>query len=136
MRECVGDRFVERHAADGLDSAIKIVTRNRREVVCIVVAFALRFGEAPHLALRRRRGSARVFESKPVPPQVVVQTVARNEAGSDAAGHRLQLTFADQRANLVLGAAELNGNLADRQRCGPVHDRSIARCRGVTAGSG
>jgi hypothetical protein len=39
--------------------------------------------------------------------------MARNAAGSDPAGHRLQLTFADQRANLLLGAAKLNGNLAD-----------------------
>src|SRR3954462_8534083 len=56
--------------------------------------------------------------------------MARDEAGSDPAGHRLQLTFADQRANLVLGAAELNGNLADGQWNRPVHDRSIAHSRG------
>jgi hypothetical protein len=64
-----------------------------------------------------------------VPAQVVVQSVARNETRSDPAGHRLQLTLADQRANLVLGAAQLEGNLANREWCWPVHARSIARPR-------
>ena len=53
--------------------------------------------------------------------QVVVQPVARNEAGSDPAGHRLQLAVADQCANLVLGAAELECDLAHGEWCGPVH---------------
>ena len=62
----------------------------------------------------------------PVPAKVVVEHVARNEPGSDAAGDGLQLAVADESANLVLGAAELGSNLADGQGCGPVHAGSIA----------
>jgi uncharacterized protein with GYD domain len=62
-----------------------------------------------------------------VPAEIVVEPVARNEAGSDAAGDRLELALANQRADLVLGAAKLEGHLGDGERCGPVHDRSIAR---------
>jgi hypothetical protein len=39
--------------------------------------------------------------------------MARDEAGPDAAGDRLQLALADQAANLVLGAGELRGDLGD-----------------------
>jgi septum formation topological specificity factor MinE len=35
-------------------------------------------------------------------PEVVVQPVARDQAGPDAARDRLQLVVADQRTNLVL----------------------------------
>ena len=61
-----------------------------------------------------------------MPPYVVVQPVARNEAGPDPAGHRLQLAVADQGPNIVLGAAELDGDLTHGEWCGPVHDGSIA----------
>jgi len=63
------------------------------------------------------------------PTQIGVEYVARNEPGSDPAGDRLKFAVADQRANLVLGAAELNGNLTDGEWSGPVHHRSIARSR-------
>jgi hypothetical protein len=69
----------------------------------------------------------RVGELAPVAAQVVVELVAWNEAGADPAGNRLQLPIADQGANLVLGAAELGGNLADGQWRGPVHVRSLRR---------
>jgi hypothetical protein len=49
--------------------------------------------------------------------------MARNEPGSDTAGDRLQLAVTNQRANLVLGAAELSGDLADGEWCRPVHRR-------------
>jgi len=71
--------------------------------------------------LRSRRGAGRSFESAPLPAQVVVQPKARNETGPDAAGNGLQLAVADQRANLVLRAAKLGGDLADGEWCGPVH---------------
>ena len=58
--------------------------------------------------------------------QIGVELVARNESGPDPAGDRLEFAFADQCANLVLGAADLAGNLADRQGCGPLHARSMA----------
>jgi hypothetical protein len=77
-------------------------------------------------ALGRRRGSVRVSEPVRNPAKVGVELVARNEAGSDPAGDCRQLATADQCANLVLGAAELGGDLADGQWCGPVHARSIA----------
>ena len=63
--------------------------------------------------------------------QVRVEFVARNAPGSDPAGDRLKFAVTDQSANVVLGAAELDGNLADRQGCGPLHARSMA-CRSST----
>lgn len=60
------------------------------------------------------------------PAQVAVDLVARNEAGSDPAGDRPQLTAADQCSNVVLGAAELDGKLANCQGRRPLHTRSIA----------
>jgi hypothetical protein len=60
------------------------------------------------------------------PTQVRVEFVARNEPGSDPAGDRLKFAVADQCANVVLGAAELGGNIADRQGWGPFHARSMA----------
>ena len=66
----------------------------------------------------------------PAPPQIVVELVTWNEPGADPAGDRLQLAVPDQGANLVLGAAELGGNLANRQWRGPFHERSIARVSG------
>jgi hypothetical protein len=60
------------------------------------------------------------------PAQIGVELVTRYESGSDPAGDRLQFVVADQRANVVLGAAEFCGNLADCQGCGPLHARSIA----------
>jgi hypothetical protein len=65
------------------------------------------------------------------PTQIRVEYVTRNEPGSDPAGDRLRFTLTDQRANVVLGAAELGGKLADRQGCGPLHARSTA-CGGNT----
>jgi hypothetical protein len=59
--------------------------------------------------------------------QISVELVARHESGPDPAGDRLQLVLTNQCANVVLGAAELGGNLADCQGCGPLHARSIAR---------
>jgi hypothetical protein len=67
----------------------------------------------------------------PVPPQIVVELVTRNESGSDPAGDGLQLAGTDQRANVVLGAPEFGGDFANRQGCGPLHGRSIARADGV-----
>ena len=60
------------------------------------------------------------------PTQVAVHLVTRDQSGSDAARDRPQLAVADQRANVVLGAAELGGKLSNRQRCGPLHPLSIA----------
>ena len=60
------------------------------------------------------------------PAQIRVEYVTRNEPGSDPAGDRLRFTLTDQGANVVIGAAELGGNLADRQGCGPLHARSTA----------
>jgi hypothetical protein len=60
------------------------------------------------------------------PTQIRVELVTRNEPGSDPAGDRLKFAVTDQSANVLLGAAELGGNLADRQGCGPLHARSIA----------
>jgi hypothetical protein len=57
------------------------------------------------------------------PAQICVELVAWNEAGSDPAGDRPQFVVTDQRANVVLGAAELRGNLANRQGRWPLHER-------------
>lgn len=62
----------------------------------------------------------------PAPAQVRVDHVTRNKAGSDPAGDRLQLAVTDQCTNVVVGAAELGGDLANRQGCGPLHGGSIA----------
>jgi hypothetical protein len=75
-------------------------------------------------------------QSASVPAEVVVQLVARNEAGADTARDGPQLTAADQCANLVLGAAQLDGNLADREGCGPLHPRSIAAPPAAAAATG
>jgi len=82
--------------------------------------------------LRRRRGSEPVLE----PADIGVEDVTRDESGADPAGDGLQLALADQGADVVLGAAELRGDLADGQGCRPLHTRSIAsacddsrRCR-------
>jgi hypothetical protein len=61
--------------------------------------------------------------------EIGIELVTRNESGSDPAGNRLQLVVTNQAANVVLGAAELGRDLADCQRCGPLHPRSIARGR-------
>jgi hypothetical protein len=53
--------------------------------------------------------------------KVIVELVAWNAAGTDSAGDRPQLPFADQSAHFVLGALELCRNLTDGQGCGPVH---------------
>jgi hypothetical protein len=60
------------------------------------------------------------------PTQIRVELVARNEPGSDPAGDRLEFAVTDQCANVILGAAELGGNLADRQGGRPLHARSMA----------
>jgi hypothetical protein len=77
--------------------------------------------------LRRSRGAGRVLEPTPLPTEVIVEPEARNETGSDPAGHRLQFAVADQCADIVLGTAQLDGNLADREGSGQVHHRSIAK---------
>jgi hypothetical protein len=61
-----------------------------------------------------------------VPAQVVIELVTRNEAGANSASHRLQLALAYERANVVDGAAELEGDLLHGERLGPSHRRSIA----------
>ena len=61
------------------------------------------------------------------PTQIRVELVTRNEPGSAPAGARLEFAVTKQRANVVLGAAELGGDLADRQGCRPLHARSIAQ---------
>jgi hypothetical protein len=58
--------------------------------------------------------------------QIRVELVTRYEPGSDPAGDRLKFAVTDQCTDVVLGAAEFGGNLADRQRCGPLHARSMA----------
>lgn len=60
------------------------------------------------------------------PTQIRVEFVTRNAPGSNPAGDGLKFARTDQCANVVLGAAELAGNLADRQRCGPLHAWSMA----------
>jgi len=60
------------------------------------------------------------------PTQIRVEFVTWHEPGSDPAGDRLKFAVTGQCANVVLGAAELGGNLADRQGCGPLHARSMA----------
>jgi hypothetical protein len=57
----------------------------------------------------------------PEPTQIVVELVTWTEPGSDPAGDRLQFAVTDESANVVLGAAELGGNFANRQGCGPFH---------------
>ena len=47
------------------------------------------------------------------PAQIRIELVTRNESGSDPAGDRPQFVVTDQRANVVLGAVELRGNLAN-----------------------
>lgn len=64
------------------------------------------------------------------PAQVRVDLVARDAAGPDPAGDGLELAAANQRADLVLGAAELGRELGDGQRCGAVHDPEY-RCAGI-----
>lgn len=73
------------------------------------------------------------FDAAPLTAEVVVQAVARHEAGTNPARDRLKLALADQCANLVLGAVELDGDLADGEWGGPVHGRSIARSQPRTA---
>ena len=53
--------------------------------------------------------------------EIGVELVTRDEPGPDSAGDRLQLVVANQCANVVLGAAELGRDLADREGCGPLH---------------
>jgi hypothetical protein len=60
------------------------------------------------------------------PTEIIVELVTRNESGSDPAGDRPQFVVTDQRANVVLGAAELRGNLANCQRGGPLHAREVS----------
>lgn len=48
--------------------------------------------------------------------------MARHEPGPNPAGHRLELALADQGTNGVLGAVELDGDLADGEWGGPVQD--------------
>ena len=60
------------------------------------------------------------------PKQIRVELMTRYESGPDPAGDRTQFVVANQRANVLLRAAELGGNLTDRQWCGPLHARSIA----------
>ena len=67
------------------------------------------------------------FDAAPLTAEVVVQAVARHEARPNPARDRLQLALADQCANLVLRAVELDGDLADGEWGGPLHGRSIAR---------
>jgi hypothetical protein len=62
----------------------------------------------------------------PEPALVRVELVARNAAWPNAAGDRLQLAGADERADVVLGALELGRELLDGQRGGPFDERSIA----------
>jgi len=82
--------------------------------------------------LQRTRGLESVLE----PTQIRVEYVARNEPGSDPAGDRLKLAVTNQRANLVLGATELRGNLAARQGSWPLHARSMAGASGRVSCSG
>jgi hypothetical protein len=81
-----------------------------------------RLGQRPYSGLRRRRGSESVLK----PTQIRVELVTRNESGSDPAGYGLEFVVTDQSANVVLGAAELRGNLANCQGGWPLHTRSIA----------
>ena len=60
------------------------------------------------------------------PTEIRVEYVTRNEPGADPAGDRLKFAVTNQNANFIFGAAELGGNLADREGCGPLHVRSIA----------
>lgn len=66
------------------------------------------------------------------PTQIRVEYVARYQPGPDPAGDRLQLSVADQCANILLGAAELGSDVADCQGCGPFHSGSIASTAGVS----
>jgi hypothetical protein len=59
------------------------------------------------------------------PAPVGVELVARNEAGPDPAGDRPQLTGADQRADVLLRATELGGNVVHGQAGYLFDDRSI-----------
>src|SRR5690349_12506759 len=72
-----------------------------------------------------RRSPVRLAAPMPLAAQVVVELVARHEPGPDPAGDRPQLPLADQRANLVLGAAQLGRDLADGEWCGPVHPPNL-----------
>lgn len=72
------------------------------------------------------RGRRRVAAAVPEPADVGVELVARHEAGPDPAGDCSQLAVADQSADLVLGALELYRDLANAERRGPVHARTLA----------
>jgi hypothetical protein len=79
-------------------------------------------GEGSLHPLRPDSGSlVRVVVPVPESPDVGVELVARDTPGPDPAGNGPQLSCADQRANLFLGASELGRRLTDGQRCGPVH---------------
>ena len=58
------------------------------------------------------------------PAQIGVELVTRNESGSDPAGDRLKLALTDECANVVLGAAELDGIVQPR--------RQMAKAMGYT----
>jgi hypothetical protein len=60
------------------------------------------------------------------PTKIGIEYVTRNEPGSDPAGDGLQFALTDQRADVVLGATELRGDLAHGQGRRPLHTRSIA----------
>jgi hypothetical protein len=60
-------------------------------------------------------------------PPVGVELVARDETGPNPAGHRSQLSLADQGAHVVLGAVEFQRDLSNRQAfrsCMPEVSRS------------
>ena len=60
--------------------------------------------------------------------QIVVELVARHEAGADTAGCRLQLALADQGAKLVGGTPELEGDFVNGERSREIHRRVYSGC--------
>ena len=59
-------------------------------------------------------------------PAVGVELVARDETGPNPAGHRSQLSLADEGAHVVLGAVEFQRDVSNRQALRFLHARSIA----------
>ena len=66
--------------------------------------------------------SAAVLHAAPVG----VELVARDETGSNAACDRSKLALADQGADVLLGAAELESEVSNCQALRLLHSRSIA----------
>ena len=62
------------------------------------------------------------------PAPIGVELAARDETRPNAAGDGLKLALADQGADILFGAAELDGKVSNCQTVRLIHAGSIARC--------